>query len=163
MLNAISIILRGRQDTLESGVWYSKRSVISLIVVLLYFLKYRRSVLFPSIVVSAFVGLVLYLCHDLICRITGSKFWYFCSNCSLIFSVGGRKTFSTPNFDKGIWSNGSWRSKTWFIVYFESFIGGPDKFILSVKFSFSINGKVFFLCGCCLIVFCWVFFLIQCE
>ena len=38
-------------------------------------------------------------------------------------------------------------------MYFESFIDGPDKIISSVKFSFSINGKVCFLCGCCLIVF----------
>ena len=29
---------------------------------------------------------------------------------------------------------------------FESFVCGPDKFILSVKFSFSINGKKSFLC-----------------
>ena len=38
-------------------------------------------------------------------------------------------------------SNGSWRSKTWLIVYFKSFVCGPDKFILWVKFSFSINRK----------------------
>ena len=30
----------------------------------LNFLKYLRRVLFPSMVVSAFSGLVLYLCHD---------------------------------------------------------------------------------------------------
>ena len=64
MLNAINIILRGRQATLELGVLYSKRSVFSPLVVLLNFLKYRRSVLFPNIVVSAFAGFVLYLCHD---------------------------------------------------------------------------------------------------
>ena len=32
---------------------------------------------------------------------------------------------------------GSWRLKSCFIVYFESISGGPDKFILSVRFSFS--------------------------
>ena len=48
--------------------------MVSLIVVLLYFLKNRRSVLFPNIVVSAFVGFVLYLCHDLSWQITGSNF-----------------------------------------------------------------------------------------
>ena len=48
--------------------------MISLIVVILYFLKYRRNVLYPKIVVSAFVGFVFYLCHDLSWRITGSNF-----------------------------------------------------------------------------------------
>ena len=74
MLKAINIILKGRQGTLESFNLYSKRSVLSLIVVLLNFRKYRRSVLFPKIVVSAFTGLVLYLCHDFNCLITGSRF-----------------------------------------------------------------------------------------
>ena len=44
-------------------------------------------------------------------------------------------------------------------MYFELFIGSPDKFILPVKLSFSINGKVSFLCGCCLIVFVKYYFL----
>ena len=48
-------------------------------------------------------------------------------------------------------------------MYFKPFVGGPDKFMMSVKFSFSINGKGSFLCGCCLIFFCWVLFFIQCE
>ena len=48
--------------------------MFSLIVVLLNFRKYRRSVLFPRIVESALIGLVLYLCHDFSCRITGSRF-----------------------------------------------------------------------------------------
>ena len=43
-------------------------------------------------------------------------------------------------------SSGSWRSKTLFNVYFESFVCGPDEFILSVKISFSISGKkIFFM------------------
>ena len=71
-------------------------------VVLLNFLKYLRSVLFPKIVVSAFVGFVLYLRHDLSCVMTGSRFWYFCNNSSAIFSVVGIKMF-----DRGIVSNGS--------------------------------------------------------
>ena len=71
-------MLRGRQGTLESDVLFSKRSVFSFIVVLLNFLKNRRSVLFSNIVVSAFAGFVFYLCHDLGCLIIGSKFWYFC-------------------------------------------------------------------------------------
>ena len=29
-------------------------------------------------------------------------------------------------------------------MYFESFLCGPDKFIVSVKFSFSINGRGLF-------------------
>ena len=70
--------------------------MFSLIVVLLNFRKYRRSVLFPKILVSAFTGLVLYLCHDLI----------------VILTVGGRKMFSISNLDKGIVSSGSWGSKT---------------------------------------------------
>ena len=107
MLNAINIILKGRQGTLESLIWYSRRSVFSLIVVLLKFLKYRRSVLFPKIVKSVFVGFVLYLCHDLSCLITGSRFWYFCNNCCVIVSVGARKMFSSSSFDRGIVSSGS--------------------------------------------------------
>ena len=67
--------------------------MFSIIVVLLNFLKNRRSVLFPNIVASAFAGFVLYLCHDLSCLITGSKFWYFCNNSSVTFSVVGRKFF----------------------------------------------------------------------
>ena len=74
MLKAINILLKGRQGTLESFNLYSKRSVFSSIVVLLNFRKYRRSVLFPKIVVSAFTGLVLYLCHDFNCLITKSRF-----------------------------------------------------------------------------------------
>ena len=74
MLKAIIIILKGRQGTFETFKLYSKRSVFSLIAVLLNFRKYRRSVLFPKIVVSAFTCLVLYLCHDFKCLITGSRF-----------------------------------------------------------------------------------------
>ena len=48
-------------------------------------------------------------------------------------------------------------------MYFESFGNGPDKLIESVRFSFSIKGNGSFFCGCCLIRFCWVLFLIQCE
>ena len=70
MLKAISIILKGRQGTIESFNCYSRRSLFSLIVVLLNFRKYRRSVSFPKIVVSAFTGLVLYLCHDFSCLIS---------------------------------------------------------------------------------------------
>ena len=67
--------------------------MFSFILVLLNFLKYRSSVLFPKIVVSAFAGFVLNLCHDLSCLITGSRFWYFCICCSVTFSVGGKKYF----------------------------------------------------------------------
>ena len=132
-------------------------------VVLLNFLKYLRSVLFPKIVESAFVGFVLCLCLDLSCLLTGSKFWCFCNNSSVILSVVGRKMFSLSIFDRGIVSSGSWRLKIWLIVYFESFGSGPDRFMVSVRFSFSIKGNVSFLCGCCLSRFCWVWFLIQCE
>ena len=76
--------------------------MFSFIVVLLKFLKNRRSVLIPKIVVSAFVGLVLNWCHDLSCLITGSRFLCFCNSCSEIFSVVGRKIFSTSSFDRGI-------------------------------------------------------------
>ena len=41
--------------------------MLSFIVVLLNFLKYRGNVLFPEIVPSAFAGFVLYLCHDSSC------------------------------------------------------------------------------------------------
>ena len=64
-------MLKGRQGTLRSDVWYSKISVFSLIEVLLNFLKYLRRVLFPRMVRSA---LILYLCRDFNCLITGSSF-----------------------------------------------------------------------------------------
>ena len=81
--------------------------MFSFLVVLLNFLKYRMSVLFPKFVVSAFAGLVLYLCHDFSCLITGSRFWYFCNKCSVSVSFGGRKIFSSSVFDRGIVSSGS--------------------------------------------------------
>ena len=71
---AISIILKGRHGTLISDVWYSKISVFSLIEVLLNFLKYFRMVFFPRMVISALIGLVLYLCQDFNCLMTGSRF-----------------------------------------------------------------------------------------
>ena len=52
--------------------------------------------------VSAFAGLVLYLCHDLSCLITESRFWYFCSNSRVTFSVVGGKVLSTSSFGRGI-------------------------------------------------------------
>ena len=67
--------------------------------------------------------------------------------------------FSISVFEKGIVSRGSWRLKTWFIVYFESLFGGPDKFILSVRFSFSIKGNRYVLYDFCLSGFCCVLFL----
>ena len=52
------IILRLQGDVkkgaFSSGVWYSKIFVFSFINVLLNFLKYLRSVLFPRIVISVF-------------------------------------------------------------------------------------------------------------
>ena len=59
--------------------------------------------------VSAFTGLVLYFCHDFSCLITGSRFCF--KRLSVILSVGGRKKLSISNFDRGIVSSGSWRSK----------------------------------------------------
>ena len=76
-------------------------------VVLLNFLKYLRSVLFPKMVVSAFVGFVLNLCHDLGCLMTGSRFWSFCNNSRVIVSVVDRKMFHISIFDRGIASSGS--------------------------------------------------------
>ena len=75
--------------------------MLSFIVVFLNFLKYRRRVLFPKIVVSALVSFVLYLCHDFSCLMTGSRFSYFCKNSSVIVSIGGRKMFAISVFDKG--------------------------------------------------------------
>ena len=48
-------------------------------------------------------------------------------------------------------------------MYFESFVSGPDKFILSVKFFFQLMEKSFFLYEWCFIRFCWVLFFIHCE
>ena len=111
-------MLNGKQGTLISGVWFSRISVFSLIEVLLNFLKYLRRVLFPSMVVSALSGLVLYLCQDFNCLMTGLRFCCFCNSSSVIFSVIGRKMFSISNFDRVIVSSGSWRLKTWLIVHF---------------------------------------------
>ena len=55
-------------------VWYSKISAISLLEVLLIFLKYLRRFLFPRMVISALIGLVLNLCQIFNCLITGSRF-----------------------------------------------------------------------------------------
>ena len=55
-------------------------------------------------------------------------------------SVIGRKMFSISVFGRGIVSRGSWRLKTWFIVYFESLFGGPDNFVLWVRFFFLLKG-----------------------
>ena len=71
--------------------------------------------------------------------------------------------FSFSIFDRGIVPRGSRRLKTWFIVYFESLFGGPDKYILSVRFSFSIKGNRSVLYDFCLIGFCCVLFLIHDE
>ena len=57
--------------------------------------------------VSALFGLVLYLCHDFSCLMTGSRFWYFCNISSVHFSVVGRKMFSTSLFDSDNMSSGS--------------------------------------------------------
>ena len=86
-----------------SGDWYSRLSVFSLIEVSLNFLKYLRRVLFPSMVASAFIGLVLYLCQDFKFLMTRSRFL----SSSVIFSVISRKMFSVSNFDRGIASSGS--------------------------------------------------------
>ena len=51
-----------------------KYLVFSFMDVLLIFLKYLRSVLFPRIVISAFTGFVFHLCQDLNCLMTGSRF-----------------------------------------------------------------------------------------
>ena len=48
-------------------------------------------------------------------------------------------------------------------MYFESFGSGPDRLMVSVRFSFSIEGNGYFLCGYCLTRFIRVLFLIQCE
>ena len=80
-----------------------------------------------------------------------------------MFSLFGRIKFSISIFDRGMVSRESWRLKSWLIVQFVSFFGGPDKFILSVRFSFSIKGKRSVLYNCCLIGFCCVLFLIHDE
>ena len=40
-----------------------------------------------------------------------SRFWYFCSNSSVNFSVFGREIFSISNFERGMLLKGSWRLK----------------------------------------------------
>ena len=48
-------------------------------------------------------------------------------------------------------------------MYFKSVSGGPDKFLLSVRFSFSTKGTRSFLYIFCLSGFCCVLFLIDDE
>ena len=48
--------------------------MFSFIEVSLNFLKSLKRVLFPSMVASAFSGLVLNLCQDFNCLMTGSRF-----------------------------------------------------------------------------------------
>ena len=79
------IILKGRQGSLRSGVWFSKISVFSFMDVFLNFLNNPRIVLFPRIVMSALIGLLLYLCQNFSCLMTGSKFCCFCNNSSVNF------------------------------------------------------------------------------
>ena len=67
-------MLKGRQGTWISDVWYSRISRFSLIDVLLNFLNYLRRVLFPKMVVLALIGLVLYLCQYFNCLMAGSRF-----------------------------------------------------------------------------------------
>ena len=70
--------------------------------------------------------------------------------------------YSISVFDKGFVSRGSWRLKSWFIVYFESLFCVPNKFILSVRFFFLLKGLDLF----CMVLFnwfCFVLFLIHDE
>ena len=53
--------------------------------------------------------------------------------------------------------------KDLFFVYIGSFFGGPDKFILSVRFSLSTKGNRSVLYDCCLIGFCCVLFFNHAE
>ena len=71
---SIILILNGRQGTVNSDVWYSKKTVFSFMDVLLNFLMYLRNILFLRIVISAFKGFVLYSCRDLSCLMIGSSF-----------------------------------------------------------------------------------------
>ena len=121
------MIIKGRQGTWVLDVWYSRITVFSLIEVLLNFLKYLLRVLFHRMVVSALIGLVLYLCQDFNCLMTRSRFQYFCNNWSVIFSVIGRNLFSISTFDRGIVSIGSLRLKTWLIVYLNHHLVGLIK------------------------------------
>ena len=75
--------------------------VFSFMDVLLIFLKYFRSVLFPGITIYAFAGFVIYLCQDLSCLRTGT-------------------IFSLSVFERGILPRASNRTKTCFNVYFLS-------------------------------------------
>ena len=85
MRNARSFIVKVKQGTFNLGFWYSKILVFLFIDKLLNFLKYRRSVLFPRIVISAFNGFALNLCQDISCLIAGSGFCYFCNRSSVSF------------------------------------------------------------------------------
>ena len=71
--------------------------------------------------------------------------------------------FSISIFARSFVTRGSWRLKTWFIVFFESLFYGPDIFIFSVRLSFSIEGNRSVWYGFCLIGFCCVLFLIHDE
>ena len=160
---ARSIILNGRQGTFVSEVSFSERLFISFIVVLFIFMKHIRNVLFPIIVISALIGFVSYLCQDLGCLITGSRFWYFLNNSGVMFSVTGKNLFWVSVFERGIISKGSCKIKLMFIVNFDFKSGGPGNFMLSVRFSSSSKKNMFFPCNFCYGDFCCVLFLMHDE
>ena len=107
-----------------------------LIEVLLYFLKHLRRVLF--------LEWWLYLAWFYICAkilITVVAFDVSLIIRVLIFLLLGEKRFQFLLLIEKLYLVGH---LVWFIVYFESLFAGPDKFILSVRFSFSIKGNISF-------------------
>ena len=116
MGKARSFILKSRQGNFKSNVWSSTKLVFSFMDVLLIFLKYLRSVLFPGIVIYAFAGFVIYLCQDLSCLWTGTM-------------------FSISVFERSILPGASNRTKTCLNVYFSRlYLGVLIIYIISSVF-----------------------------
>ena len=158
--NAITIKLSARQrPSFVSREWYSKRSLF-LFIVVQFFSEISKKGSFPNTVISAFTGFVFLLSQDLSCRMTWSRYWCFLNNWSVNVSVLGRKIFWISFSERGISSKGSCKLNILLIVNFWFDLGGPGKFLTSVRFSCSIIGKQSFLYGFCLYFSrCVIFFI----
>ena len=98
----------------------------------LYFFLFEGGWSFCIASIEKFKGLIVFL--SIICPRNFSRVRKKCDLSGAAFM------FSISIFDRGIVSSGSARLKIWFIVYFESLFGGPDKFILSMRLFFLLKG-----------------------
>ena len=137
---------------------------VFICLLLLNLQKQWSKFLFPKFVISNSMGFVLYLCQDLSCFITETRFWYFCSDWSVNFSVIGRKFFWTSFFDSGIISKWSCKTNVLLNLYFDLIQERLTKYCVCWVFFFyeweCFNSLWFLLiyfqlCFFCVNVFSW--------